>query len=209
MPALALPFVHLNLRRNPFGELTAAERTSLAVVDAEAHAARLRRPPAAVQVIGRCGAGKTTHLLAIAARLPGARVVRLDRGEPVPDAPALVLDEVQWLPRRERLRLFRRRCAFAIGSHEDVGAELSAEGVPTATIRLDGMSVDRLRVIVERRIEHARRGPGPVPRVPDAALEALVRRHRDDVRAMESELYDAFQSLQRVEETVEVRDGVM
>jgi hypothetical protein len=60
---------------------------------------------------------------------------------------------------------------------------------------LRGLDVTRLRGIVERRIDWARRAPGPVPEVSDDALRALIRRHGDDVRAIEGTLYEAIQSM--------------
>ena len=61
-----LAFAHLNLRRNPFGEPLRAERGELAVADRsmlEEWVERLQRPGFAVQFLGGCGRGKTTHLL--------------------------------------------------------------------------------------------------------------------------------------------------
>jgi hypothetical protein len=202
-----LPFAHLNLCRNPFGELTPEERVDLAVVDAEAYAAHLRQPRCAVQFVGRCGTGKSTHLLAIAARLPECRYVRLDRGEPVTEGAVLILDEIGWLSRRARQRVFSRPSSFAIGSHHDLSEELRAAGLAVQTVPLGGITVGRLRAIVDRRIENCRRDPGPIPAIGDGALECLVRRHRDDIRAMESDLYDAFQQLRCVGDPVEICDG--
>ena len=68
MPTLNLPFAHLNLRFNPFGEATPEERAKLAVVDIERFAQRLCAPGFAVQFIGEHGRGKSTHLLALHAR---------------------------------------------------------------------------------------------------------------------------------------------
>ena len=51
-----------------------------------------------------------------------------------------------------------------------------------------------------RRIEHVRRGAGRVPLPSERTLDALVRRHGDDLRAMQDELYDLFQRLKGVDD---------
>jgi len=110
-----LPFAHLNLRRNPFGEVAAEERPALAVVDEAALdglAARLRAAldgdaRTTVQLLGEKGFGKTTHLLALRARFVGSPYRHVAEGErPAPDPAALpqskpfFLDESQRVPRR-------------------------------------------------------------------------------------------------------------
>jgi hypothetical protein len=67
----SLPYAHLNLRRNPFGEFSEDERTALALVDIEPIIERLNNPGYVVQFVGEKGYGKTTHLLAIRSRLMG------------------------------------------------------------------------------------------------------------------------------------------
>jgi len=67
---IALPFAHLNLRRNPFGELDLSQRAALAVVDVDRFVRRLAQPGYAVQFTGDRGRGKTTHLLAILRHFP-------------------------------------------------------------------------------------------------------------------------------------------
>jgi hypothetical protein len=189
---MELPFVHLNLRFNPFGEAGLDERPSLAVVDVPALA-----PGDAVQFVGDCGRGKTTHLLALRAQHPGAVYERLDEGQdrcrgPVPASGLLLLDEAQRLRPALLRRLLRREGPVALGTHVDLSP---AARRPIPTILLRGLDVSRLRRIVERRIAWARRGPGAVPVVPDRALQALIARHGDDLRAIEGHLYDAVQDM--------------
>ena len=94
-----LPYVHLNLRRNPFGEFSEDERTALAVVNVDGICTRLDSPEYAVQFVGEKGYGKTTHLLAILARCSGAGYVHIPEGEraEVPDGCPILIDEAQRL----------------------------------------------------------------------------------------------------------------
>ena len=73
--ALTFPFAHLNLRRNPFGELSLEERGRIAVADLDPLAELLAGPPFVLQVIGDCGRGKTSLLVGLRSRFPAAPYV--------------------------------------------------------------------------------------------------------------------------------------
>ncbi len=196
-----LPFAHLNLRRNPFGEATPAERAALAVLvdgDVERWARQLREERFALQLVGECGRGKTTHLLALHARLPAAPLTRVGPG-PTParvaPAPLAFVDEAQLLPRRALRALLRGSGALALTTHVDLEPDLRAAGYEVETVRLAGLAPARLEAMLVRRIEWARRGPGPTPTLAPGACARLVARFGDDVRAIEDHLYEVVQAL--------------
>jgi hypothetical protein len=190
-----LAFSHLNLRVNPFGEPSAEERAHLALVDC----GELIEGES-VQFVGDSGRGKTTHLLALASRYPRAVYEKLDEGQDgwaaaVPSDAPFLLDEAQ-RARPERLRaLLASGHTLALGTHTDLSA-LSTR--PMRTVHVGGVGAEKLAAIVARRIEWARRGPGPIPSVAPHTLSTLERRHGDDVRAIIGELYDVFQTLPEV-----------
>ena len=193
---LQLPFAHLNLRFNPFGELPPDARARLAVVTLPE-----LRPRDPVQLIGDSGRGKTTHLLALRARHPEAVYERLHDDQDLcaphvfPGTGTYLLDEAQRLTPRDLRRLADLPLAIALGTHHDLS---HAAGRRLRTVRVDAVDRDTLRAIVERRIEWARRGPGALPVVTDDALDALLSRHGSDVRAMEGTLYEAVQKMEAV-----------
>ena len=201
---LGLPFAHLNLRRNPFGEVPTEERADLAVVDIEPLVPALRAGRFAVQFLGDKGFGKTTHLLTLRARLPGAPYLHVGEGErpelsELPAGAPLFLDELQRVPRRVRRALFARGHGLALGTHGDYTAELRHAGFEVVTVRPDArLDRQRLAAILAKRIEWARRGLGPVPGIRVETLDELLARCGKDVRAMESVLYERFQALERV-----------
>lgn len=195
------PYAHLNLTRNPFGEPAMAERAPLVVAEIAAAVERLRQPGFAIQFLGEAGRGKTSHLLAIRASFPGAPYVHVGEGERprIPHGAPLFLDETQRIPAWRRRFLFRRPVSFAIGTHEDHAQELRAAGLEVVTVEpARELTRTRLEAILTRRIEWARRGPGPLPRIPPRTVEALVARAGDDVRTMEHLLYEAFQRSREV-----------
>jgi len=205
--SLQVPFAHVNLRFNPFGELPVEERQQVAVVRMEQEefsglVNRLKRPGFVVQFRGACGRGKSTHLLALRAQFPEAPYVYFGEGAPIPaipEAPLLFLDETQRLSPMVRRSLFRREASFVIGTHKDHARELDKAGVEYRCFTLKGLDPDTLARIMERRIQWASRDPGePVPRLGEAALHGLLKRFGDDLRGMEGYLYDVFQEVREV-----------
>lgn len=197
---LTPPFAHLNLTHNPFGELPLALRGQLAVLDVDVvpYLERLTRPGFALQILGECGRGKTTRLLALREHLPTAPYLHLPEGGPCPHVPrarVLFLDETQRFSRWQRRQLWRRPASFVIGTHQDHRAEFERAGLQHETLELRGLSPEQLSAILARRIEAARRGPGEVPTLEAASVQQLIDRFGDDVRRVEGYLYEVFQRL--------------
>ena len=196
-----LPFARLNLRWNPFGEVPARHRGRLAVVgfELEQVAAQLSEPGFALQLLGECGRGKSTHLHALHARFPNMPVTYVDVGARprIPRAPLVFIDESQHLTARARRRLFRRRASFVLATHVCHADELAAAGHRVETFRVGGVDEDRVREMVARRLEWARLGPGPLPAIPDALLRELAAEHGDDLRGLGDALYDWIQARKR------------
>ena len=198
-----LPFAHLNLRRNPFGEIDLSLWADLAVVDVDRFLPRLSQPGYAVQFMGKAGRGKTTHLMAILRHFPEAAYIHVGEGERprIPHGRPLLIDEIQRVPPRRRRRVYRRPAALAVGTHEDLGRELVAAGFAVDTVEVGGrLDARRLVDIFHRRIEAARRGPGRLPRVTRATAEALIDRFGDDLRTIQWHVYDLFQDLPGIED---------
>ncbi len=197
-----LLFEHLNLRHNPFETPTPEGWARLAITapefDAEALADWVRETSRAVLILGKCGRGKSTHAQAIRAHVPNAPWVYVGPGErpDLPRAPLLFVDEAQRLGTWRRRRLWRRGTSFVVTSHTDHTAEMERAGLAVQTFEISGLDLPTLRRIVDLRIESARRAPGPVPTLSDAALRTLIADFDDDLRAMLDVLYDVFQTLE-------------
>ena len=197
-----LPFGHLNLRANPFGELEPQDRAAVALVETGPFVDRLTRPGRAVQFMGDPGRGKTTHLLAVMAHFPEAAYVHIPEGRRprIPRGSPLFIDEIQRLSRCRRgwacRRANRRGVPLAIGTHLDVSAELARAGYDVETVvASDELDATRLRAMLNRRIEWVRRDAGPVPQISAGTADAMIARYGDNVRAIEGHLYELFQDL--------------
>ena len=194
-----LPFTHLNLRRNPFGEFSVEEWTALADVDVEEFDAFLGEPGSAVQFLGEKGYGKTTHLLAIRSRFGGAAYVHIAEGEraEIPKGNPQLIDEAQRLTWRQQRRLFRSTVPLVLGTHRDFGRALVRAGRTVRTVAVDDrMSPARLTRILNSRIEWVRRDEGPVPGVRLETAASLIERFGPDVRRIQFDLYKTFQTMQ-------------
>jgi len=222
MHILQLPFEHLNLRWNPFGEVSPEERGRLAVLDIERFVPRLAKPGFAVEFVGDCGRGKSTRLRYLwdhfedapymrVAELPQTGFFRnrfsknslpthgkLPKEILATSWPLLFLDEAQFLSRRQRRRLIKPTSSFAVATHESLAADFKRAGLEYESVEVAGISVELVDSIIKRRIEWARRAPGPVPSVSRAAIEGLIERHDDHIRGMERHLYEVFQKLTEV-----------
>ena len=195
----ALPFAYLNLRRNPFGELTREERTQLAVVEIQEALEHLTLPRSCVQVVGEKGYGKTTHLLAIAGHFPDSSYIHIPEGErcviPSGGNP-LLIDEAQRLTRLQRWSVLRSGRRLVLGTHEDFAKGLDRAKRPVLTLAADRLT-DAARVfrILNARIQLARRASGPIPSISESTVIQLLARFGSDLRSIEHSLYHVFQQL--------------
>lgn len=197
---LKLPFEHLNLTRNPFGEMEPVERAQLACVDLETMKSQLEKPSAAIQLIGDCGRGKSTHLLALRFGISVGTYLYCEEDVrtrlPALAGPVVIVDEAQRLSRTDRSKLFRSPFPIAIGTHTDYTQPLERSGRNVMQIEVARLvTVDHLLKVFNARIEHVRRAEGSVPRVTRETAARLADQHGTNVRQMESDLYDVFQSM--------------
>lgn len=200
----ALPFSHLNLRRNPFGELTAAERTPLAVIDCGEALRHLALPRSVVQVIGEKGFGKTTHLLALAAHFADNTYVHIPEGQraaiPVTGEP-LLIDEAQRLTLPQRWQTFRSDRRLILGTHTDFERALRRAGRPILTIAANQFTNElRVHTLLNARIQSARRDGGPIPSITLSTVSKLLAQFGSDVRSIEHSMYDTFQQLRNIQD---------
>lgn len=212
LPSLTLPFAHLNLRFNPFGELDIDDRARAAVIDYQQWIDTfLKTPNFILQFSGDCGRGKSTHLHGLKMHLqehfPDVSYSYFAEDEIVRSLPnkasLLILDETQRIPKRLRQKLWKRNCGLILGTHEDHSQEFVKHGRVFEHVLLEGITEDKLRQVLEGRLELARRTSNtsilnPIPYFTDNTLKKLIETFGDDIRAIEHHLYDVFQDLKEV-----------
>lgn len=192
-----LPWSWCNLRRNPFGELSRSERAELAIVDVETISSFASDPLQAVQLIGDCGRGKTTRMLALLQRLPDASYVYLAADEPcsaIPWGKPLLIDEAQRLPRRVFEQVVSSALPMVLATHRDLSRFLRKRGYDVRTINIgETNDASTIQAIFNRRIEASCLTKGPVPVLTIQDAEHLRSRFGTDIRSMEAHLYEIVQ----------------
>ena len=204
----SLPFEHLNLRRNPFGEFSAQERTQLAIVELRSALDHLHSPteslPPVLQFIGEKGFGKTTHLFAIATQFPESIYVHIPEGEHVKiptEGEPLLIDEAQRLTYWQRFRVFRSKRMLVLGTHRDFTPQLKRAGRSVLTLEAARHTTpERIEQILNDRIKSVRRNSKPIPVITRATVEKLYALYGNDLRSMQHELYEVIQNLGSVQD---------
>ncbi|MEZ6035033.1 MAG: hypothetical protein R3C17_18215 [Planctomycetaceae bacterium] len=199
-----LPFSHLNLRRNPFGELTAEERTALAVVEIGPALQHLKQPRAAVQFVGEKGYGKTTHLLVLASHFAHGTYIHIPEGRRVTIPSVgdpLLIDEAQRLTKIQQWLIFRSRRRLILGTHEDFEQSLCRADRPALTIAADRFTNEgRVHTLLNARIQFARRADGPIPSVTLQTASRLFTQFGSDIRSIEHSMYQTIQLLRDIQD---------
>ncbi len=196
-----LPYAHLNLRRNPFGELTMTDWADLADVDIDECVLTLSQPNTAIQYIGDKGHGKTTHLLAIRSRFANPGYVHIPEGErrTIPSGSPVLIDEAQRLTPWQRWRLFQSSVPLVLGTHRDFTRQLERAGRRLTTVEVaQRTDVVRLHRLLNARIESVRRGLGPVPIISIGTAKDLLDQFGPNVRSIVQDLYSVFQGMSGV-----------
>lgn len=191
------PWARLNLRRNPFGELTSSERLETAIVDVQPLLGFLEQGRTAIQFVGECGRGKTTRLLALRAKLPQSSYVYLGEDQPCPAIPAgspVMIDEAQRLAKAVQVSVFASGLPLVLATHADLSRPLRRFGYVIQTEQIGiGNDPELVQRLLNRRIEVSRLTDGPIPSVSLEDATKLVQRFGTNIRSIEHHLYDRVQ----------------
>jgi len=190
-------FQHLNLVRNPFGVVSPEVLANIAVADISHLVDELQKPNTAIQFLAGHGRGKTTNLLALHAYLPEASYTQLHPGDEncFGDCEIRFIDSIENLSRGSRQKLYQASTSIALTTHKNLTMELKRHGYQVITIKVSTSDPQMLQNILNRRIEYCRRGPDLIPVLTIEDVNFLKRRFKDDIRSMQSYLYDVFQHL--------------
>lgn len=195
-----LPFAHLNLRFNPFGELTREQRAATAIVNLDDIPELLLKSRIAVQFIGEHGRGKSTHLIALHKQFNNSPYTQIHIGDKptFSNDDSQFIDSIEILPASRRKKIYRSTKILAITTHIDLSKELQAAGFKVISKRIFVDNEQNIKKIFDRRIELARRDTGSLPDIDIKSVRTLITKFNDDIRAMEHHLYDVFQQLQEI-----------
>jgi len=207
MTKSALAFESLNLRFNPFGELSGDQWLAASIVDIEHLVAPLRLPNVAVQFLADHGRGKTTHLRKLHQEFSDAPYIKLYIDEKLPVFPKsrlTFIDSFENANKSRRKKIYKKTNSLAFTTHSDLTDELEKRGYKVVTERVSCNSNEKLLNILNTRIEIARNGSGDLPLLNMEKVTQLRENFGDDIRAMQYQLYEEYQLLKE-KENVEMR----
>ena len=168
------------------------------MVDIDSIVAALETSRTAIQLIGQCGRGKTTRMLALASRFPGASYVYLPEDGPCPaiaEGNPLLIDEAQRLPRAARRRVLESGLPLVLATHRDLSRSLGQFGYRIRTELIgEGNTPELICRLLNRRIEASRFSDGPLPVLSLEDARWLARRFGSDIRGIENYLYERVQT---------------
>ena len=192
-------YERLFYKENPFGERTREQRAALAFVNCAPYIEHLKNASPtsrkAVQFMGEKGRGKSTRLLAMSTQA-GAFYFRASRDdiETVPErVNLLLLDELHLAPFMRKRALYKRTHALVVSTHRNLYASLTRARFDVLCVRVENTSAQEVYEIFRKRIE-AVRLDARAASFELAHAKTLVARFGDDIRAMESHLYECVQN---------------
>ncbi len=193
------PFHAWNLTRNPFGELTRAERAELAIVPQLSEwASMMEDARTAIEFVGDCGFGKTTHLLAFQSILSDVSYVYYPpRGyrPALPQSRPLLIDEAQRMGYFRRRQMLRGPGPLVIGTHQSLAGSLRLRGFCVTSVDVSRpKQACEVQQILNRRIQASRLHPEqPLPEIDLQSAGQLAIKFSSNLRAIEAFLYEYFQ----------------
>ncbi len=203
------PFHALGFQCNPFRAVTDSEWIDLAILPDSIPADFVH-----LQLLGDRGHGKTTALLALAARFSRSAYEHLEVEQDhfttlLDGLDIFFLDEAQRLNPRERGRFFSTMAQTglraALGSHEDFSLSFADRGWPLTTIHLDKAPCSHVDAVIRRRLSYFALNPNrPHATLAPEAIAYLHQTFGADLRMIENVLYEVFEELREIGEIREI-----
>ena len=199
-------FHQLGYQRNPFGALTAAEWTAVAVLPQAVAAAVVQSSH--LQLLGPMGIGKSSTLHAIAHQLRqnGQHVTY----EYIPEGQrhfhtslealdTFCLDEAQRLGwwQRQKLRNWMGNGRLILGTHKNLSRILRSHLLTTIDLT-SVVDTAHWHAVLTRRLDHFALPNGPVVSFTDEAICYLAETFGPDLREGEYFLYEVWQQQQGI-----------
>lgn len=155
--------------------------------------------PCHIELVGKKGRGKTTHLQWIANHLPQYPIYLLNTQTNIEvlmnDASDVIfVDSIHHLPILKRNVLLRRKKNIVFTTHWTRKVECLFAGVKLYSIKMKGIESDTLKAIINKRLSLASQNSLRKDELfKDEDVKALIVKHKDDYRAIMHQLYDKFQ----------------
>ena len=157
--------------------------------------------PKIIQLVGKMGRGKTTHLLYLKQHFPDSPLIQLKKGSIINwdeyfahNHRVFFIDNIQFLSFFKRLWLYRKVPTLVLSSHHNRNLELQLARRKTInTLVLEGISQGQLETIIRNRIQLASYNRNLQFDLDNDLLDQLIDQYHDDFRGILNHLYKVFQ----------------
>ena len=152
-----------------------------------------------IQLVGKKGRGKTTHLKWISNHFPEYPIHFLNAKSDTSrlislPSDVIFIDSIHHMSFLQRLALFKAKKNVIFTTHVSRKLECALSKKSMHSIPCRGIDRDSLKSLLNRRLELASKGRiGEHDVFTDEQVDGLMKKYKDDYRAMIYHLYDKFQ----------------
>lgn len=157
-----------------------------------------------IELVGKKGRGKTTHLRYLHQQLSSKYPLFLLNSnslfENIIEHPSqiVLVDSIHYLSIFQRQKLYKNKRLVIFTTHHTKKWECKLAGRKIESIHFRGLDEFLLEKIIIRRLKMAMLEDKPEPVLNRPVLLQLLKKYRDDYRAIMNFLYDEFQTSERV-----------
>ena len=192
---------HINFNFNPFGGLDNDENDFVLQPEIDFKEINLllkNNSTITIELVGRKGRGKTTHLRALSNYITDSKFVQLTPTNKVfttnTNSAVYIIDNIHHLTLAKRLGLWKQKGnSFIISTHISKKLEFISTGRKYKSYKIGQNSKEDLKLLIQKRIALASdiQNYHAVELNP-LILEDLCRKHKSDKRAILTNLYKVF-----------------
>lgn len=154
--------------------------------------------PSIIEFVGEKGRGKTTHLTFLQNYFPDTKIQLLEKGElfiTETKTGLLFIDSIGEVPFLKRIKLYRNsKVTIVFTTHFSRRIESAFFRKPFFSFRVKGLTAERLKVILDKRIKLAAVKSYDGVVFTNEISEFLVKKYNDDLRSILRFLYLKFET---------------
>lgn len=185
---------------NPFGGLSVEELEQ--VINPNHHLKELTTHlqtsnPLILELVGRKGRGKTTHLKLLHKKYPESQLFNLNKGtrffEKIinSESPIILIDSIHHLSIRQRLKIYNLPKQIVFSTHHTKWLETRLSHNQFFSCKIKGVSLNSLKEMIRNRVENAAIEVDKID-LNTKAIEKLITEYGDDYRGILRKLYTNF-----------------
>ena len=185
---------------NPFGGLSVEEMEQ--VINPDKHLHEIEHhlqtdQPILLELTGKKGRGKTTHLKLLHSRNPQSELFCLDKGTNLfggiisSAAPMIFIDSIHHLNLSERSKIYKLPKQIVFTTHFTRWLETRLSSNKFVSYKIKGITLENLKEMIRNRVEIAAVEVDQIE-INEKAIEQLMVKYGDDYRSILRKLYTNF-----------------